>query len=57
MTLRNYILSSFDGIALHDGVNRFAVDHITEVARAQSQIITLPSGQKFDSTPTDEVVH
>lgn len=55
MTLRNLIVSAFDGVTLHDGSTYYAVGYVDEISRPLTQIITLPDGTKYDSTPTGTV--
>lgn len=52
MTLRSLYVKSFDGVTLHNGSTRYSVRRIEETERALSQIIQLPSGQKYDATPS-----
>lgn len=54
MTLRSLRVKSFDGVALHNGSTRFVESRITETERALNQVIRLPSGQKYDATPSTD---
>ena len=49
MTIRDFILTDFGTLVLHNGTSRRALDRVQEVSRAQTQIITLPSGTKYDN--------
>lgn len=52
MTLRSLRVKSFDGVTLHNDTTRFVENRIEETERALNQVITLPSGQKYDATPS-----
>lgn len=55
MTFRDYIVSAFDGVTLHNGTTLRAVNRIAEVSRARTQIVTLPSGAKYDNMQAGDV--
>lgn len=52
MTIPPSHISAFNGVTLSNGTTRRALDLIRETGQPQSQIITLPNGQKLDQTPS-----
>lgn len=51
MTFRDYFITTFDGMMLHNGTTMVSVNRIQQVSRVMTQILTLPDGSKYDNTP------